>query len=63
MDTQTVLLIAPLVVLQVALQIYALYDIWKNQGTKGNTVVWIVVVVAFQLLGSIAYFVVGRKEA
>ncbi len=63
MDTQTVLLIVPLIVLQVALQIYALYDIWKKQGAKGNTVGWIVVVVAFQLLGSIAYFVVGRKEA
>ncbi len=63
MDTQIVLLITPLIVLQLALQIYALYDIWKNQGAKGNTVVWIVVVVAFQLLGSIAYFMVGRKEA
>lgn len=63
MDTQTlIIMLIPLVVIQFSLQIYALYDIWKRKGAKNNTPVWVVVVLAFQMFGAIAYFLLGRKE-
>jgi hypothetical protein len=63
MDTQTLILIlAPLIVIQLSLQIAALYDIWRHKGAKSNTLVWVLVVVFFQILGAAAYFVLGRKD-
>lgn len=64
MDTQTLILIlAPLIVIQLALQIAALYDIYRRKGAKSNTPVWVIVVVLFQIIGAAAYFLLGRKEA
>ncbi len=64
MDTQTLILVAsPLIVIQIALQIYALFDVWRHKGAKGNTVLWVVVIVLFQIFGALAYFLVGRKES
>ena len=63
MDTQTlILIVAPLIIIQLALQIWALYDIWRHKGAKTATPVWVVVVVLFQILGALAYFMLGRKE-
>jgi hypothetical protein len=63
MDTQTfILLLAPVVVIQVALQVYCLRDIYVRGGAKGNTVLWVVVVLVGQLLGPILYLTLGRKE-
>jgi hypothetical protein len=64
MDTQTlILIVAPLIVIQLSLQIWALYDIWKRKGAKTATPVWVVIVVLFQIFGALAYFILGRKEA
>jgi hypothetical protein len=65
MNTTTlILLLSPLIIIQVGLQIYALYDIYRRGGVREPlpTVVWVVVVLAFNLLGPIFYFVLGRKE-
>jgi hypothetical protein len=63
MSTQTmILIILPLAILQVALQVYALYDIWKNRNAFYNIWIWVVVVLVFTWLGAIIYFVFGRKE-
>ena len=63
MDTRTLILVlAPLVIVQVALQIYALVDVWRHKGAKSNTPVWVVVILLFQIFGAIAYFLLGRKE-
>ncbi len=64
MDTGTLLLIlSPLIIIQLALQITALIDIWKHKGAKGYTPAWVVVVILFQILGAGAYWLMGRKEA
>jgi hypothetical protein len=64
MDTQTLLLIlAPLIIIQLSLQAYALVDIYRHKGAKNNTPVWVVVVLLFQIFGAAAYFFLGRKEA
>lgn len=63
MDTQTLILIlTPLIVLQLSLQIAALYDIWRNKGAKSHTPIWIVAVIALQVVGAAVYFLLGRKE-
>ncbi len=63
MNTQTLILVlAPLIIIQISLQIYALLDIRKRKGARGNTVLWVIVVVFFQIIGVLAYFVAGRRE-
>lgn len=63
MDTNTLLLILlPLVLVQISVQAYALFDLWKHKGAKGNTPVWILIIVLFQIFGPLVYFLFGRRE-
>jgi hypothetical protein len=55
-------LLIPIALLQLGLLIAALVDILKREKTKGPKWVWIIVVVIFNLLGPIAYFIFGRNE-
>ena len=55
-------LIIPIILLQLGLLIAALVDIIRREKTKGPKWVWIIVVVVFNLLGPIAYFIFGRDE-
>lgn len=63
MDDQTLLLaVIPLVIIQIGLQVFALYDIYRHGGAKNPTWLWVLIVVLGQLIGPILYFVLGRKE-
>lgn len=62
MDDTLILAIIPLIILQFAVQVYALVDLYRRGGARSNTPVWVVVIVLGQLIGPIAYFVLGRKE-
>lgn len=57
-------IIAPLIVLQIALAAYALYDIYKHGGTRPPlpTWAWVIIVALGQFWGPALYFFVGRKE-
>lgn len=56
-------LIWPLIVIQLALQIYALIDLAKKGKTRNLTpAAWIFIIVFGEILGSIIYFVIGRSE-
>lgn len=56
-------LAAPLLVLQLAAIIWAITDIIKRKKTRNlNPVIWIIIVLFFELLGPIAYFLIGRAE-
>jgi hypothetical protein len=54
----------PIVVLELALLAFALYDLTRPERRVrgGNKVLWGVVVVLFQILGPLAYFLVGRED-
>jgi Phospholipase_D-nuclease N-terminal len=54
----------PLVVLQVALIGIALFDLTRPERRVrgGSKLVWGLVIVLFQLLGPLAYFLFGREE-
>jgi hypothetical protein len=64
MNTTLILALIPLMVLQIGLQIFALYDIYKRGGTREPLppIVWVIIVLVFNLLGPIFYFALGRKE-
>jgi hypothetical protein len=58
-------LVWPLILIQVALQVYALYDLFalKKGKTKNlSKVLWAVIIVAGEILGAAAYLLVGRSE-
>ena len=62
MSTSTIILIVlPILVLQIALQVYALYDLWKSRNVRENTWVWVLVIILLELLGPLVYFLFGRK--
>jgi phosphate/sulfate permease len=56
-----ILIVMPILVLQLALQIYALYDLWSTQRTTQINWLWVVVIVIGGLLGPLVYFVFGRR--
>ncbi|WP_119065294.1 PLD nuclease N-terminal domain-containing protein [Aggregatilinea lenta] len=62
MDSTTIVALIPLIVIQIGVQIYTLYDLYKRGGARSYTPVWVVVIVLGQLLGPILYFVLGRRE-
>ncbi len=60
-DSTTIAVLMPVIVLQIALQIYALYDLWKNWSANKSGWLWVGVIVLGSLLGPLVYFIVGRK--
>ncbi len=53
----------PVFILQLALMITALVHILRHDHYKnGNRVLWIIVVVAVNIIGPILYFALGRSD-
>jgi len=56
-------LIWPLVLIQLGLQIYAIYDVVKRKKTKNlSPLIWIIIIVLGEIIGPAAYFLLGRSE-
>ena len=55
-------LLAPLLVLQLALQAAALIDLVRRERVRGNKWLWAAIIVLGELLGALLYFVLGRKD-
>ena len=57
--------IIPLAIVQVALMLFALYDLTRpERRVRGdNKLLWGLVIVLGQILGSLIYVLVGREEA
>jgi hypothetical protein len=63
MDANQWLLIIPLILVEIGLMGFALYDLVKRKRVKGgNKWVWGVIIVVVNLIGPILYFVIGREE-
>lgn len=58
-------IILPLIVIQVGLMVWALYDLTRpgRQVRGGSKVVWALVVIFVNLIGPVLYFLVGREES
>jgi Phospholipase_D-nuclease N-terminal len=61
--SQLLLLLIPVLIIQLGLQIYALYDLYKQPKVRGPKWVWVLVIILGEILGPIIYFFLGRKEA
>jgi len=57
-------LIAPLIGIQLILMVIALVDLIRRdqQATRGPKLMWLFIVILGSLLGSIAYFTIGRRN-
>lgn len=55
-------LIAPLILLQILLAVFALVHCLKQEETKGPKWLWVIIILFVNILGPILYFVIGRKE-
>ena len=62
-ETTILLLILPIVILEIALIVFALRDLVRpERRVRGDSkLLWGIVIVLFQLIGPILYFVVGRE--
>lgn len=56
-------LIAPLIVLQVILAVFALVNCMKQEETTGPKWLWVLIILFVNLVGPILYFVIGRKNS
>lgn len=56
-------LIAPIIVIQVILQIVALIDLKKVYATNGPKILWVIIILFGSMLGAIVYFIAGRKHS
>ncbi len=64
MDTVRELLpfLIPVIVLQLALLTFALVDLARRPKANGPKWLWVIIIVFINLIGPIAYFLVGRQE-
>ena len=62
-ETTILLLILPIVILEIALIVFALRDLVRpERSVRGDSkLLWGIVIVLFQLIGPVLYFVVGRE--
>lgn len=59
---QYIPLLIPIVLIELALLIAALIDLVRREKTRGPKWMWVIIIVFFNLIGPIVYFVVGRDE-
>ena len=66
MDTDELLrllpLLAPLLLIQLAVIAAGLIDLARRERTRGPKWAWALVIVLFSMLGPIVYFLFGREE-
>lgn len=55
-------LLLPLVFIQLLLIIVALRDLSRQPVTRGPRWMWVLIIIFINLIGPIAYFVLGREE-
>ncbi|SOC23151.1 phospholipase D-like protein [Ureibacillus xyleni] len=56
-------LIAPLLLIQLILMVVALIDLSRIHATNGPKWLWAIIIIIGNLLGSIVYFIIGRKQS
>jgi len=64
MDSQLLLLLTPIILIQVALMLFALWDLLRpERKVRGDSrLMWGLIIVFIGMLGPIIYLAVGREE-
>lgn len=53
----------PVIIIELILMLTALVHVLRHKNYRfGNRILWVIIVVAFQILGPIFYFTVGKGE-
>lgn len=55
-------LIWPVLALQVLLAIIGLFSLRRAEATRGPKWLWVFILIFGNIFGSIAYFIIGRKD-
>lgn len=61
-QTTLILALLPILIIQLALMIFALVDLIKNPHPNGPKWMWGVLIVVINIIGPILYFVIGRRN-
>lgn len=63
-DSTLLLVITPLILVQLALVIWGLYDLTRpGRRVKGDSkIIWALVIVFINIIGPVVYFLFGREE-
>ena len=63
-DTQIILLLLPILIIQIGLIVLALRDLLRpERRVRGDSkLMWGVIIVVINIIGPILYFLVGREE-
>ncbi|ANU14259.1 negative regulator of sigma-Y activity [Planococcus halocryophilus Or1] len=61
-QTTMIMALVPIIIIQLALMIFALVDLVKNPNPNGPKWMWGIIIVVINILGPILYFVIGRKN-
>jgi hypothetical protein len=56
-------LLAPLLLIQLALIVAGLLDLARRERTRGPKWAWALVILLISMIGPIVYFLLGREEA
>jgi hypothetical protein len=55
-------LLAPILIINIILQIVSLVDLFRNESINGPKWMWILIILFVNPIGSILYFVLGRRN-
>jgi len=55
-------IILPLIFVGLVLIIVALFDLYRHRDTRENILMWTIIILFFNSIGSVLYFIIGRKD-
>lgn len=55
-------IILPFLFVGFVLIIVALFDLYRHRDTRENILMWTIIILIFNSIGSVLYFVIGRRE-
>ncbi|KGA96693.1 Negative regulatory protein YxlE [Alkalihalobacillus alcalophilus ATCC 27647 = CGMCC 1.3604] len=54
-------LVMPIIILQLILMVFALFNCAKQAATNGPKWMWVLIIIFINIFGPILYFIIGRK--
>ncbi|MGE7688951.1 PLD nuclease N-terminal domain-containing protein [Lysinibacillus sp. NPDC097214] len=55
-------IILPFILVGFVLIIVALFDLYRHRDTRENILMWTIIILFFNSIGSVLYFIIGRKD-
>jgi ABC-type maltose transport system permease subunit len=64
LDTKSLALIVPIIIIQLVVQVIALVDLYKREHVIGGKKwIWALVIIFGEIIGAGIYLIFGRKDA